>query len=761
LVLFAGAVFREALHPGQVLLPGESLFGFPPWAAYPSPGPWIEFDLPLMFYPWQVHARRCFDQGVAPLWNPYIFCGAPFLGASQPAVFHPLNLLSQILSPARAFSFLLPARTLWAALGAACLVLFLGGSAAGAVVGGLSFGFAGGMIHFAGKSNPLVIGMLPWLVLAVEGVARRPGPRRGALLGLALGTMFLGGHVESAYYVFLFALTHLVWAGLRQATSSRARRLRWLGFGLLVGALLPAIQGLPFLEYMAHSVALEDRLRGIGRLPGMPPGRLVQLIFPDLFGDPHQGTFAPGRIAYNELTSASIGLVAVCLAAAAWRSRSERGLLWFLWIWAGLALVGSYEVPPVSGWLRSLPGFSLAYNIRMVLILHFSLAILAGLGCTALGRALHGGPRQNRALAALFRLGLLLGLFDASLGLPGVRDAVGLPRAGAVSVVGGTAMILLGLLFEASRRSSWPSRLLAWSAAAAVAASIYPFARRANDAVPAERLYPPVAGWRTLLQERDDGHRFAGLGRAVFPNAAVGGGLLDVRGYDSLVPRRTMRLLELLDPGVRNRPLDHVCQFVLLGRLRAPLLDLLGVRTLIYPPENREAALRFAEEQGYRLIHDGDSVILRNPRGRGLARLVGVTQALDQASVLGALARPEYRADLAVTPDLADATPPAGRVLSLTRRTAQWMEIMVELEEPGLLRVAESNMPGWRAFVDGAATSWLPVDLAFIGVPLPAGRHRVELRYAPDSFRLGAFLTLTALLLAASAAAGGWRSNHV
>ena len=45
------------------------------------------------FYPYRDYAARAIREGSIPLWNPYLFLGAPFLANPQTAVFYPLNLV--------------------------------------------------------------------------------------------------------------------------------------------------------------------------------------------------------------------------------------------------------------------------------------------------------------------------------------------------------------------------------------------------------------------------------------------------------------------------------------------------------------------------------------------------------------------------------------------------------------------------------------------------------------------------------------------
>ena len=61
----------------------------------------------------------------------------------------------------------------------------------------------------------------------------------------------------------------------------------------------------------------------------------------------------------------------------------------------------------------------------------------------------------------------------------------------------------------------------------------------------------------------------------------------------------------------------------------------------------------------------------------------------------------------------------------------------VEAAAPGFVFLSEPHYPERRAFLDGQEVRALTANVAFTAVPVPAGRHRVELRYVPSSFRLG------------------------
>lgn len=105
------------------------------------------------------------------------------------------------------------------------------------------------------------------------------------------------------------------------------------------------------------------------------------------------------------------------------------------------------------------------------------------------------------------------------------------------------------------------------------------------------------------------------------------------------------------------------------------------------------------------------------------------------------------------TPDQCD--PPAPAVQGGEVRVADYRAARVRIETnanvSGHVVLTEAAAPGWTATVDGAAAPVFTANFAFRAVPVPAGRHVVELRYNAPGFHLGLVTTVAALVISIAA----------
>jgi hypothetical protein len=140
-------------------------------------------------------------------------------------------------------------------------------------------------------------------------------------------------------------------------------------------------------------------------------------------------------------------------------------------------------------------------------------------------------------------------------------------------------------------------------------------------------------------------------------------------------------------------------------------------------------------------------VIWENPEAFGPAWVVGeVGHIATVDELLDYLKRPDFDAHRTVlleqpTPFMSDSKPVINSAARMTVFSPHRMVYEVETSANGLLVMSEPFYPGWRARVDGKPADLMIADYILRAVPVPPGRHVVEARYDPTSYRLGLYLT--------------------
>lgn len=412
------------------------------------------------FTPYRDYANAALRAGRLPLWNPYLFLGAPFLANPQTAIFYPLHWPFIALPAAQSLLASLALHLWLAGLGAAVYVrrvARLGWLAA--LTAGLIWSLSGYLGARAGQINQVsVMAWLPWLLTLLEASVPRwrltshglstnqvaPSVRwlAFAALALAVGLQLLAGHTQSSFinltglllaalWPGLAALLAALWAVVRRQRSAleraalRATAGRTLAAlsAVLLGFLLAAVQLLPTLELSGLSIrsgglswreAVSFSLQPLGLLLTLLPSYGENLA--DRFATPAYGEY----VAYVGV----VGLLLALLALLRWRNRAGRRPLDSPWgLAAALALLGfglalgAYN-PLYFVLVKLVPGFDLfRAPARWMALYTFGVSVLAAHGAAALPQLrlgqrawpglAHGRRRWLAAALALLALALL------------------------------------------------------------------------------------------------------------------------------------------------------------------------------------------------------------------------------------------------------------------------------------------------------------------------------------------------------------------
>jgi hypothetical protein len=96
---------------------------------------------------------------------------------------------------------------------------------------------------------------------------------------------------------------------------------------------------------------------------------------------------------------------------------------------------------------------------------------------------------------------------------------------------------------------------------------------------------------------------------------------------------------------------------------------------------------------------------------------------------------------------IAEDPPNAGNeTISTIKDSSANKQFSVSISSPGLLVTPGNSAPGWKAWVDGRPARVIDALPASRAIPVPAGKHRVALKYRPQSFTRGGIMTLLSLV---------------
>ncbi|MGC2008850.1 hypothetical protein, partial [Trebonia sp.] len=327
--------------------------------------------------------------GHLPLYDPWIWSGAPLLGGWNAAAAYPLTWLFAILPGTAAWTAGLILTWETAGLGMFCFLRALRLGRLAGFLGALSFAFAGAMSaqvsHFG-----LVAGMswVPLVLLAILRLCRHSAARGArfrwiAVLTVSAGLVILAGEPRAVDDALVIVLGYATWM-IARLGRDWFRAAVSVAAGLALGACLGAVQWLPGLAAVSTSqraggsVALFDS-------GSLPVRWLLLTLVPDLLGGSgslRQPAFFSG---YNltEVTSYVGILPLVAAFALLGRLRPGRGLSrwpeWIVWHIIGLAgavlaLGGNTPLGPL---LYRLPLFGgQRLQSRNILVLDLALAVL-------------------------------------------------------------------------------------------------------------------------------------------------------------------------------------------------------------------------------------------------------------------------------------------------------------------------------------------------------------------------------------------------
>jgi O-antigen/teichoic acid export membrane protein len=320
LLLYAGVTIGP-----RTMLPVDNLFQWPPWSSQAAqfgaiiPHNSLISDLVIQNYAWKRFVLQSLANGEIPLWNPYLFAGAPFLANGQHSALYPFSLLFLILPLAKAYGWFALSQ-LW--LAGIFMYLFgriLNMQRGSAALAGFIYQGAGFLVISAAVF-PMIAGAVVWLPLLLGSIERvittsaEPGTNRNRFIlwvtagAIALGSQVLAGHAEFTYYTLLVMALYAGWRLIM--TGFEARRLPeetngspgpawwrsllrpglWLATMVILGLMTAAVQLVPLFEVGQVNFRVGSATYNEVRGWALPWRNVLTFLLPNFYGNPtHQG----------------------------------------------------------------------------------------------------------------------------------------------------------------------------------------------------------------------------------------------------------------------------------------------------------------------------------------------------------------------------------------------------------------------------------------------------------------------------------------
>ena len=712
-----------------------------------------------------------------PLWNPFSYCGLPYLGALPGPIFFPTTILYFIMPLERAIGWSYLLMMLAGGLFAYFWIRELGLHRTAAAVCAVAYCFTGWVastIHGGHDGRMFTILLTPLVFFFLERALKRRKTIYFLLMGTAVAFQIVSPHAQMMYFSSLAATAYFLFRiyNIYKEEKSFAAIVK-LASGFAAGFVLAvALSAIHFGPFMANQALSHRQARGYEYTTqfSMHPLETMTLLMPGFSGEPE----AYWCSASFKLHCEYMGLIPLIFAAVAlaWRKNRHTWFFTFLGIVALLWSFGGFT-----------PFFKLPYHLlpygkvgrgpnMMFFVFAFSVITLAGYGIDYMLSATGGREVENEDNAArgfkviaafagaILLLFLILGLGKKEMPaiLAGVADSSRRPlleyyypniikTAFGSTVVAGF-IVALALLWRKGRLP-----LIAFLGLLSVVvfcdllrmnhkwiAVEKPAERYVRDKV-IQHLEKEKEQYRVFFyptESNDPWDNSLLYFRIPTINASMP---LRLKWYEELMGThlfrnfvRYPRLWHMLNTRFVMVRKNQVSQKFEQVPFLKKILEDENTRKVLY--RNTGAWPRFKLFTRFEVLEDDNKFIQRYNN-----------QSFDPSSTLILAEQPEF------DPAALDGSSPGGEV-TLESYSYDRLELTVQCDQPSLLYLAETYHPYWRAEVDGKLARIYRVNLAMRAMFLEPGRHEVVMRYHSPPFVWGRRLSLVSLLLLAAAV--GW-----
>lgn len=725
----------------------------------------------LQFIPWRTMAMQSVIDGQMPFLNPLNGIGSPLLANYQLAFFYPLNWLQLPFFAlwgaqgiASSYNFLVPLHLALSAIG---LILFLRNircSPYASAFAALAYSLSGYLVaRISFISIIWTLAWLPWLLfsatLLLSTITENNYSIRKAwwqfiAFSIIFTMLLLAGHAQTAWYSVLicggwcsvYGYSKRKWKGLVLSLAI------FIGGGLFA-SLISAIQLIPTLEFLQQSQRADSVARELAMTYSFWPWRLITFIMPDFFGNPGAGTFW-GYGNYWE-DACYIGVIPLFFSIYAIFHRKKfinknpekKIAITYFSFAAVTAVVFSLGIntPIYEALYENIPTFNMFQApSRWIILSCFSLAVLSGIGLDGFIEATTRDQKKI-LLLAMICCGVILAGVASLLILPEIPSSMSksLIRVGVIGVIG---LILVLLCWKKQDSYKFDIAIIAMIILTGIdlftiGLPLIPFASKTIYRTPQEKTQKTFFDPRIFMPPFDEydlkftrffrTHDFRpieewrSLTDIGLPDSNIIFNSPYVNNFDPLVPSSFQSLMDYLKVA-ENDTVDRWLDHLNTGIIKEIDIEIpKGVRNKnnahshFYNTYKCDSSLS-------KIINYSPSTFrfeMQNPDQP-------IFQNIDNGIIEANRCLPSSSVEL----------------LSL-ESTQNSVGFQISNDEPTWIELSLIWYPGWVAYSDDFVVDVYKVNGIFLGTKIEAGKHIVEFKYEPSSYKVGLIISTSTIVL--------------
>ena len=611
------------------------------------------------------------------------------------------------------------------------------------------------------------------------------------ITGVIVGLQILGG--DASFYVlstFMMMSTYLLYYLITEkALNFRERYKAILVIPLIwfMGLTLASIQLIPFIEFVYHSTRMEGfSFERIAKW-SLHPLELIQLLVPYFYG-----TTVPLCRWFGQwwLDTIYLGIIPLLLVIFnLWYPRNKLNIFLLIIIFFSLFMAFG-EHNPIFYWCQYIPIINMIqFPVKIFFLASFSLALMAGMGCSSLFEKLAKREEIKGFSICLLMINvffitvLLVGsfmeneLFNLFKGVYPKNyfcRVVGVGPSFVTIFNGYSQFVILlttvSILMVLAIRGKIAARSLKMALITIVLFDLFFLGKPKDNTIESSLYTRPnetveliksdsspsrifslsyiTYGWFMNIPKTPFAENFKTLQDFMMPDLSMYFHIDTIDEYAAILAKSYYLLLSPVKEFFRLKQKEpwqiNYCKEV---------LNLLNVKYLISPFS--------LNDMDFKLIKDGEVKIYENPGVLPRVQLLPKAIILkSDEEVLKAIQEVNFnpRESILVTVSEyeraqddffeGEESVPLNAFkgsAKILKYTANGVEIETECNDSSFLVLADNYYPGWKVYVNGIEKNVLRVNYNFRGVILPKGENKVRFSYEPLSFKIGAAVSFLSL----------------